>query len=283
VLLTGTPSPNGLLDLWAQLYLIDYGEALGRTKTGFEQRFFEPADYMGYKLKPRAGAEQTIYAAIENKVISMKAEDYLELPDRVDLIEKIELPPALQKQYLEFEQSLLMQLPDGEEVEAINAAVLAGKLLQYCNGAMYHGDDGEWQTVHDAKLDALAELLDTISENVLIAYNYKSDLVRLTKRFPKAVVLDKQLETVERWNKGETPILLAHPASAGHGLNLQQGGSVIIWFGLNWSLELYEQFNARLHRQGQTKPVRIIHLLVKDSLDERVFSVLADKSATQKS
>lgn len=282
ILLTGTPASNGLLDLWSQLYLIDFGQRLGRTKSGFEQRFFE-SDFMGYSLTPRAGAATNIQNLIADKCISMSADDYLQLPDRIDLIESIVLPPKALKAYKDFERTLFAELPTGENIEAVNAAVLAGKLLQHCNGAIYTDEHHNWVELHTAKLDALAELLDVNDENTLVAYNFKHDLARLQAKFPHARVLDKNPQTIVDWNAGKIKLLLAHPASAGHGLNLQGGGALIIWFGLNWSLELYEQFNARLHRQGQSRPVRVIHLVVADCLDERIMSVLADKSKTQKS
>lgn len=281
VLLTGTPSPNGLLDLWPQTYLIDQGEALGRTMTAFKQRYFE-TDYMGYKHTPRTGSAERIYELLAPMTISMSAEDYLELPDRIDLIESVELAPAALKAYQVFEDTLLAQLPDGEMVEAMNAAVLANKLLQYANGALYTDTLGNWSEVHSTKLDALVDLVEQNSnENLLVAYNYKSDLERIQKKFPYARTLDKDPQTVVDWNAGRIKMLLAHPASAGHGLNLQRGGSMIIWFSLNWSLELYQQFNARLHRQGQDKPVRIVHMVVNKSLDLRVMDVLAGKDRSQ--
>jgi SNF2 family DNA or RNA helicase len=281
VLLTGTPSPNGLLDLWPQTFLIDQGEALGRTMTAFKQRYFE-TDYMGYKHSPRAGSPERIYELLEPMTISMSAEDYLELPDRIDLIESVQLPPVAMKSYQLFEDTLLAQLPDGEMVEAMNAAVLANKLLQNANGALYTDDLGNWSEVHSAKLDALVDLVEQNSnENLLIAYNYKSDLERIQKKFPYARVLDPQ--TIVDWNAGRIKMLLAHPASAGHGINLQHGGSMIIWFAMNWSLELYQQFNARLYRQGQSKPVRVVHMVVANTIDERVMTVLANKDKTQSS
>lgn len=283
VLLTGTPSPNSLMDLWPQMYLVDFGERLGRTVTGFRQRFFEQ-DFMGYRYTIRDGCAEKIHALISDRVISMSAEDYLDLPDRIDLVERVEMPPAAFKRYKELEKTLLAELETGEEVEAVTAAALANKMLQFANGAAYHDEHKNWAEIHSQKLDALSDLVeDNPDENMLVAYNYKFDLERLLKKFPQAVVLDKEQSTIDRWNRGEIKMLLAHPASAGHGLNLQSGGSMIVWFGLNWSLELYQQFNARLHRQGQTKPVRVVHIAAKDTIDERVMSVLKDKDATQAS
>ncbi len=586
--LTGTPAPNGLMDLWAQVYLVDFGASLGRTMHGFRQRYFE-SDYMGYKFTPRAGAQEQIHNAIAPIALSMRAEDYLELPQRIDLVEGIDLPKFAQELYKDFERELLAQLPTGEEIEAMNAAVLANKLLQMCiaegtpvvtarglvpiesvssddliwdgesfvnccgsvykgnkdvvncygvrmteehkvlttkgwktakevldgksterfdrerlrnpnrftkdwlkerqsdlvmsmymwekgratkpesafetqvegreilrmspwkverhprddahksildlekhdfsmqqskrqglqklrgawdqrlqrlgeiirsflgryanrifrsfdirsngqffglfkgklslgntkatgskysqnqndmdtergnvchggcgnvrskccdatcegfqvqmaerkmvpsakvydlvncgknnrftvvgddgellivhncNGAMYTDDKGAWREIHAAKIEALRELVEANDEPMLVAYGYKTDLERLKAAFPDAVVLDKDPEIIARWNRGEIKMLLAHPASAGHGLNLQDGGALCVWFGLTWSLELYQQFNARLHRQGQTKPVRIVHIVANGCIDERVMAVLFDKDAQQSS
>ena len=282
VLLTGTPSPNGLLDVWAQMYLIDFGQALGRTMTAYKQRFFEP-DYMGYKFTPREGSADKIHTLMAPSVIHMSAEDYLDLPERIDLIERVDMNPVALEAYNDFEKTLFTELEDGEEVEAATAAILANKLLQFANGCMYVGGEGKWSAIHEDKLNALAEIIeDNANENILVAYNYRFDLERLKKRFPGAVILDKEQGTIDRWNRGEIKMLLAHPASAGHGLNLQGGGATIVWFGLTWSLELYQQFNARLHRQGQTKPVKILHVVARKTIDERVLSVLSSKDATQK-
>ena len=281
VLLSGTPSPNGLLDIWSQLYMVDFGERLGRTMGAYKTRFFE-SDFMGYKFTPRAGSADKIHGLIADKVLSMSADDYLELPERIDLIETVELPAKTLKLYQEFEKQLFADLPSGEEIEAATAAVLANKLLQWCNGAIYTDAAHNFEELHTVKLDALADILESNpDENILIAYNYKSDLARLLTRFPDAVALDKNPDTITRWNAGEIKLLLAHPASAGHGINLQLGGCVAVWFGLTWSLGNYQQFNARLHRQGQPRPVRIIHIVVADCLDSRVMSVLSEKGAVQ--
>lgn len=282
VLLTGTPSPNGLIDLWSQTYLIDKGNTLGRTMTTYKQRFFDP-DYFGYNWTPKPGSDKTIHALLSDFTLSMAAADYLELPARVDLVEYVELPPKIQKGYDDFESKLLAILEDGEEIEAQSAAVLANRLLQYSNGAIYIDEHLNWSQIHDAKLDALADIIEqNQNENILVAYNYKHDLARLQKRFPEAVVLDKKTTTIDDWNAGKIKLLLAHPASAGHGLNLQAGGAVVVWFGLNWSLEYDEQFNGRIYRQGQTKPVRIVRIVAKNCIDERVMQVLQRKGSTQK-
>lgn len=283
ILLTGTPAPNGLLDLWAQMYLVDYGERLGRTLTGYKQRFFE-TDYWGRKFEPRPGSDEKIHNLISDRVVHMSAEDYLELPDCVSVVQPVAMPVSAMRQYKEFERTMLAEFEDGEEIEAMNAAALANKLLQWSNGAVYTDENKNWSQTHPAKLDVLAEIVeDNPGENILVAYNYRSDLERLQKKFPEAVVLDKKQETIDAWNRGEIQMLLAHPASAGHGLNLQKGGALCVWFGLNWSLEYYQQFNARLHRQGQSRPVRIVHIVCEDTIDERVLAVLQNKDATQKS
>lgn len=277
--LTGTPTSNGLMDLWAQMYLLDTGERLGRTMTAFKSRFFE-TDYMGYKYTIRNGCEDIIYKLVDDKVLAMKAEDYLELPDRIDLTVSVDLPTKLKDQYDELEKEFIVVID--EELAVFNAAALAGKLLQFCNGAVYTDEQKNWKELHKLKIDALADIVeDNPSENILVAYNFKTDLERLKKKFPNAVVLDKEGLAVEKWNNGEIKMLLAQPASAGHGLNLQKGGSMIVWFGLNWSLELVQQFNGRLHRQGQNKPVRIISIVANGCIDERVVSAINDKAKTQ--
>jgi SNF2 family DNA or RNA helicase len=281
LLLTGTPAPNSLLDLWSQMYLVDFGQRLGRTLSGFKQRFFDQ-DYMGYRWTIKPNAAKEIHALIADVCLSMSAQDYLELPQRIDLIERVALPESIKANYDRFEKQLLATLPSGDEIEAVNAAVLANKLLQWCNGALYTDDRGSWTQVHAAKLDALKELVEINDEPMLVAYNYRIDFMRIVAIFPDAVILDKNPETIARWNRGEIKMLLAHPASAGHGLNLQDGGALCVWFGLNWSLELYQQFNARLHRQGQTKPVRIVHIVAQDCIDERVLEVLSEKNTTQR-
>ena len=281
ILLSGTPSPNGLLDIWAQMYLIDFGERLGRTMTSYKDRFFEK-DYMGYNFTLREGSADRIHNLLRDKVLSMRSEDYLELPDRIDLIETVELPARTLSDYKDFESTLLATLPDGEKIEALNAAVLAGKLLQYANGAMYTDEHHNWSELHDVKLDALAEIIENNSgENILVAYNFKHDLARLQQRFPSGIVLDKDPGTITRWQQGKIKLLFAHPQSAGHGINLQDGGCLAVWFGLTWSLGHYQQFNARLHRQGQQRPVRIIHIIASNTIDERVVSVLTLKGAIQ--
>ena len=280
VQLTGTPSPNGLIDVWSQMSLLDGGERLGKTMSAYKMRFFE-AGYNGYSFKPVENADKIIHKLIDDIVISLNVDDYLEMPERIDTVMRVNIPPARLAEYKQLEREFLIQINDAEIV-AYNAATLAGKLLQYCNGAMYTDELKNWTEIHTAKLDALDEILeDNQDENLLIAYNYKTDLIRLKARYPDAVVLDNDPDIITRWNNGQIKILLAHPASAGHGLNLQHGGSIIVWFGLNWSLELYQQFNGRLHRQGQTKPVRIVHIVADGCIDDKVMRAIENKAQTQ--
>jgi len=278
--LTGTPSPNGLLDIWSQMYLLDCGERLGRSMTAYKQRFFE-ASYNGYSFKPVKSADKIIHKLIDDLVISLNVDDYLEMPERIDTVIRVPLPPSRMVEYKQLEREFLIQINDNEIV-AYNAATLAGKLLQYCNGAMYTDELKNWTEIHSAKLDAIDDIIsENTDENILIAYNYKTDLIRLQARYPDAVVLDSDPKTIEQWNSGNIKMLLAHPASAGHGLNLQHGGCIIVWFGLNWSLELYQQFNGRLHRQGQTKPVRVVHIVADGCIDDKVMRAISDKATTQ--
>lgn len=282
--LTGTPAPNGLIDLWPQLYLLDKGKRLGTTITGFRNRYFtpgagDPSRYVVYDWIPKPEAEENIYKKIEDICVSMKSIDYLKLPDRADHTVKVDLTEDARAKYVQLEKDLLLPFADGDVV-ADNAAILSNKLLQLANGSIYD-EDQEVQHVHDAKLDALEELIEQANgKPVLIFYNFKHDLERLQKRFKKAVKLETD-KHFKQWNKGEIPILLTHPASAGHGLNMQDGGNIIIWFGLTWSLELYQQANARLHRQGQQNQVNVYHLVVEDSIDERVMKALQNKTANQ--
>ncbi len=281
ILLTGTPSPNGLMDLWSQLFLLDSGERLGKNITTYRNRFFKASGYKGYEFKALPDADDKIKSLIKDICITMKSEDYLELPDRINLNEYIEMPSSIKEQYKELEKEFILTLGSGVDIEAPSAAGLHNKLLQFCNGAIYD-ENGKTHEVHNLKIDTLKEIIeDNPDENFLIAYNYKSDLERLKKAFPKMKVLSKSGIELEEWNKGNIRMLAAHPASAGHGLNAQFGGSAIIWFGLNWSLELYQQFNKRIHRQGQTKPVRIIHLVMKGGIDERVLKALESKAKDQ--
>lgn len=280
VQLTGTPSPNGLIDIWSQMFLLDGGERLGKTMSAYKMRFFQTG-HNGYTLKPVNNADKIIHRLIDDMVISLNVDDYLQMPERIDTVMRVNMPPSRLAEYKQLERDFIMQINDAEIV-AYNAATLAGRLLQMCNGAIYTDELKNWTETHTAKLDALDEILeDNQDENLLIAYNYKTDLIRLKTRYPDAVVLDNDPDIITRWNNGEIKMLLAHPASAGHGLNLQHGGSIIVWFGLNWSLELYQQFNGRLHRQGQTKPVRVVHIVADGCIDDKVMLAIENKAETQ--
>ncbi len=281
ILLTGTPAPNGYIDLWSQLFLIDSGERLGKNISMYRNRFFRASGYKGYDFKAIPGAEEEIRELIKDVCITLKSEDYIQLPERIDLKEYVIMPEKLRGQYDELEKEFILTLGSGEDIEAPSAAALHNKLLQFCNGAIYD-EDSKFHEVHKLKLEALKEIMeDNPSENFLIVYNYKSDLERLKKFFPKMKVLGKEGIEVIDWNNGKIKMMAVHPASSSFGLNLQHGGSIIVWFGLNWSLELYQQMNKRLHRKGQTKPVRIIHLIMKDGIDEKVFKALMAKTKTQ--
>lgn len=282
--LTGTPAPNGLIDLWSQIYLLDGGERLGKTVTGFREKYFLPDkrnQHIIFTYKPKEGAKEAIYEKLSDICVSMKAEDYLELPERIDNIISVELNSAVKKQYEVLEKELILSLDDSD-ISAGSAAVLANKLLQMANGAVYD-ENGEVKYIHDEKLKALDELIEAAScRPVLIFYGYQHDKDRimncLSKLNPRILQSDKDIKD---WNRGEVKILLAHPASCGHGLNLQAGGNIIIWFGLTWSLELYQQANARLHRQGQKETVIIHHIIAKGTIDEKVMKALADKNTSQ--
>ena len=281
VLLTGTPSPRSLMDLWAQMYLLDRGARLGKTIGAYRDAYFKPGKRNGYVVYDwilRDGADEAIYRHIGDVCVSMTADDWLTLPERVTNQVEVELPPAARRAYDRLLRDFVAEI-DGNEVTAANAAVLTGKLLQVANGAVYD-EDGAVREVHRAKLDALAEIREECNEPLIVFYWYKHDAERLRKAFPDARFLETEADLVA-WNHGKVPMLLLHPASAGHGLNLQTGGHVIVWYGLTWSLELYQQANARLYRQGQTKPVMVHHLVAKNTMDSRVLNALAGKSIGQ--
>ena len=280
--LTGTPAPNGLIDLWSEMYLIDGGERLGRTVTGYRERYFVPDKRNQttiFTYKPKPEADTAIRAKLSDICVSMKATDWLTLPERIDCVTAVKLTAAQRKAYDKFERDMYIEFTEGE-VSAISAAALTNKLLQYSNGAMYT-ESGEYIETGEGKLDALDEIIEAANgAPVLCFYSYKHDLERIRRRFPQAVKLESA-QHIAGWNEGRIPLLLAHPAGAGHGLNLQAGGNIIVWFGLTWSLELYQQANARLHRQGQQRSVIVHHLLTENTADERVYRSLQDKSAVQ--
>lgn len=280
--LTGTPAPNTLLDLWPQMYLMDMGQRLGRFIGGFRDRFFLPDKRnreIIYSYKPREGAEDAIYALISDICISMKAADYLDMPERIDNRIEVSMSPKERKLYDDFQKDMVLSIGD-EELDAANTAALSNKLLQMANGAVY-GEDKKVIPIHDRKLDALEDLVEAANgKPLLVAYWYKHDLQRIKARFKNARCIDTAKD-IDDWNAGQIPLALIHPASAGHGLNLQDGGCTIVWFGLTWSLELYQQLNARLWRQGQKHTVVIHHIVTKGTHDEDVMRALENKDTRQ--
>lgn len=280
--LTGTPSGNGLMDLWAEFRLLDMGERLGRYISQYRNLYFKPDKRNGmvvFSYKPLPGAEEAIYHQIADITVSMKANDYLKMPELVSVTKEVTLSEKEQKRYDELKKSLVLDLPDGE-VTAANAASLTMKLSQIANGAIYT-DDKDVVKIHDRKLDALEDLVESANGRpVLVAYWFKHDKDRIQKRMQAREL--KEPQDFTDWNAGKIPVALIHPASAGHGLNLQQGGSILIWFGLTWSLELYQQTNARLWRQGQkSRTVIVQHIVARDTIDERILKVLEHKDGTQ--
>ncbi|MDD3400781.1 MAG: DEAD/DEAH box helicase [Eubacteriales bacterium] len=285
--LTGTPSSNGLMDLWAEFRVLDMGKRLGRFITRFRTTYFTPDKRNGqvvFSYKPLPGAEDAIYRQIADVTISMKAADHLQMPECVINEVKVKLSEKEREVYDRFKRDLVVSLK-GEEIDAGNAAVLSGKLAQMANGAVY-GENKRVLPIHDRKLDALEDLIEAANgKPVLVAYWFKHDLARIQERLHKRHIPFSTLDTAEsiaRWNRGEFPVALIHPASAGHGLNLQAGGSTLVWFGLTWSLELYQQTNARLWRQGQkAESVVIHHIIATGTIDERIMTALQKKEKTQ--
>lgn len=286
--LTGTPAPNGLTDLWAQMFLIDLGERLGDDYEDYIQRYFDEGRTIERNGKRIVIShtctkenQQRIHKQIEDVAVSMKAKDWLTLPERIDRTVSVQLSDPLMERYREMEDKLSVSFGQ-DTVSLKDAMALPNKLLQLCNGAMYT-EDGGVKEIHDQKLKALEELVEAANGHpVLVFYSYRHDLERIMKRLksfgPRALQFS---EDIAKWNRGEIPILLAHPASAGHGLNLQAGGHIIVWFGLTWSLELYEQANARLHRQGQEQSVIIHHIIAEGTIEETVLHALRNKADIQ--
>lgn len=279
--LTGTPSANGLMDLWAEFRLLDLGQRLGRFIGNYRNTYFVPDkrnQQMVFSYKPKPGAEQAIYNQISDITISMKNTDYLKLPKLVMNEINVRLSETEWQHYQTLKDELVLSL-NGKEIDAVNAAALSGKLLQLANGAVYD-ENGGVAHIHECKIDALEDIIEAANgKPVLIAYWFKHDRTRILDRFP-AEQLDGE-ESIRRWNAGKIPVALIHPASAGHGLNLQAGGSTLVWFSLTWSLELYQQTNARLWRQGQKETVVIHHLVAKNTIDEDVMSALEKKETGQ--
>ena len=285
--LTGTPSSNGLMDLFAEYRCLDMGERLGRFIGQYRTAFFRPDRCNGpivYSYKPLPGAEKQIYDRISDITISMKSTDHLKMPELITSEYAVQMDEAEMEAYEKMKAELVLNLPDGE-ITAANAAALSGKLSQMANGAVY-SDDGTVTEIHTKKLDAVEDIIEAQNGNpVLIAYWYKHDLERLEERLNKLGVTYGKIdgeESIRKWNNGEYPVMLIHPASAGHGLNLQQGGHSIVWFSVPWSLELYQQTVDRLYRQGQaSETVSVIHLVTKGTIDERIVKALRMKDNTQ--
>lgn len=280
--LTGTPAPNGLIDLWPQVYLLDQGEHLGKTVTGYRDRYFEPGRRnrtVVFNWDPKPGAEEAIYKKLEDLCVSMSASDWLQMPEKIDVEVRVQLPDPARQAYFQLERDLILPFTEGD-ITADTRAILSNKLLQMANGAVYDEDRRVWK-IHEVKLDALEDLVEAANgQPVLVFYAYKHDLQRIKDRLPSARELQTEKD-IEDWNSGKVPVMLAHPASAGHGLNLQDGGHIIIWFGLTWSLELYQQANARLHRQGQQQGVIVHHLIAEGTIDDDVMRALAGKDDVQ--
>lgn len=287
--LTGTPSPNGLADLWSQVYLLDGGERLGKRYSQFRERYFQPdkrgADGMVYSYEAKPGTEESILAKISDICISMKAEDYLELPDLTYHEVPVELDKKSWKAYQDLERKMILELPEDDELISVtSAAALSNKLLQLANGAVYD-EDRQVHEVHDCKIEAFLELVESLQgKPVLVFYNYQHDRERILKALAKSGLRIRELKTTQDeddWNAGRIDILLTHPASSAYGLNLQQGGNHVIWFGLTWNYELYTQANKRLHRQGQVNKVIIHHLVSTGTRDEDVMTALKRKDDVQ--
>ncbi len=279
--LTGTPSSNGLMDLWAEFRILDLGQRLGRYISHYRNTYFKPDKRNAqiiFSYKPLPGAEEEIYKQISDITISMKSTDYLKMPEYVSNEVFVTLSDKEWKVYSDFKEDMVANVGD-EDIDAVNAAVLSGKLLQMANGAVYDSEN-KTHVIHDKKLDALEDLIEGANgKPVLVAYWYKHDLERIKDRFPVRQI--QSSKDIEDWNNSKIPIAVIHPASAGHGLNLQSGGSTLIWFGLTWSLELYQQTNARLYRQGQRDTVIVHHIITKNTIDEDVLLALTKKEKTQ--
>lgn len=281
--LTGTPSPNGLLDLWAQAYLIDQGEALGKTITGYREKYFMPDKRNAttiFSWKPKPGAEEEIYERLKSCCISMDSAEYLDLPERLYINHEVELPDEAKEQYKQLQRDMLLPFADGD-IDAGSAGILANKLLQFCGGCVYDENRGV-KEFHTEKLDKLEQLIEEANgQPVLVFYAYQHERDRILQRFSEAVEI-KEADAVKQWNAGKIPILLAHPASAGHGLNLQEGGHIAVWYNWTHNLEWYQQANKRLHRPGQKEVVLIHHIGVKGGLDMQVLNnVLSEKANAQ--
>lgn len=282
--LTGTPNPNGLMDLWAEVYLLDGGERLERTIGAYRRKYFRPGrsnGYVVYNWIPIPGADRAIPEKIKDITVSMLSKDYLQLPDRIDRIVPVTLTDEEQKVYKKLEKEHLLELDNETEVSAANAAAVMGKLLQLSGGAIYD-DDGGVVEFHQEKIKALEEIIETSEEPVLVFYGYRHERSRILKAFEKYEPRELKTEDdIRDWNEGKIRVLIAHPASVGYGLNLQDGGHIIVWITLPWSLDQYQQAVARLYRQGQRRPVIVHHLIATGTVDERVMEALQKKNTGQ--
>lgn len=282
--LTGTPAPNNLIDIWSQMYLIDGGERLGKYKTHFRQAYFYPTHQVSdnvFNWELRNGADDAIYDKISDITVSIKSEDYLEMPERIDNVQEVKLSKKERAVYDQLKTDMVIEdeADANKDIEALTSATLTQKLLQLSNGAVYTSD-GTYKTIHDKKLERLDEIIEEAQgKPILLFYSFKHDKERILERYDFAEELKG--DYMERWNNGDIKLLIAHPASAGHGLNLQYGGSIAVWFGLTWNLEHYEQANARLFRQGQTETTVIHHIMTENSVDQDVYKGLQNKQLGQ--
>ncbi len=305
-ILSGTPAPNSLLDLWSQYYLLDNGERLGKFITGYKRDYFYQVDRMGFVWSIRKGSKEVIYKAIEDITYRLDAADHIDIPERIDNIIKVKLPKKSMDLYTKLESEFFLKLEEDIEIEAFNAPALAMKMRQFVQGAMYTGvriqgntyqeSDGtitegarNFEVMHNEKLKVLDNLLEEANgQGILCAIQFKFELEMIRNKYPNVPVIaggtkpSEAAQYIKQWNAGEIPLLLCHPASLSHGVNLQTGSHIIVWYGLTWSLEQYLQFNARLHRQGQKKGVVVHHLVCEDTIDERVMTALKSKFKGQK-
>ncbi len=288
--LTGTPASNGMMDLFGQFLVIDGGHRLGTSFSGFRSTYFYKTDYMGYKWAPFEKSKEQIGAKVGDITINLSAEDYLDMPDKIINDIMLQLPPKLRVAYDKIEHDMMVELDSGHEVEIFNGASLMNRCLQYANGAMYTMPGApDWETIHDVKLDALDDIVEEAAgQPILVAYQYQHDAKKILKKYPDAVWLSSKtsesefIQALEDWNTGKLTMIIGHPASMGHGIDrLQQSGHTVVWYGLNWSLDLYDQTNARLWRQGQKHPVMIHRLMIEDTVDEAVRLSLEAKSVDE--
>lgn len=289
--LTGTPAPNGLLDLWGQQWMVDAGQRLGRSFSAFEDRWFRtkraPGQQFGGETTALEGAEEEIHALLRDCTITVRAQDFLDLPPLIENVIEVDLPPTAARHYRELQKEMFTVLAGGHEVEAFNAAAKTMKCLQAANGALYTDDQGTWSELHDAKIEALKSVVEEAAgAPVLVAYHFKSDLARLQRAFPAGRTLDADPKTIGQWNRGELQLLFAHPASAGHGLNLQDGGNIIVFFGLWWNLEEHEQIIERIGptrqaQSGYNRPVFVHRIVARGTVDQLVLRRLQTKASVQ--